>query len=76
MSGEEWRRGVHAELDGYFAARRGGTLPQARAIPEEKDAGKVNALAASPTARYATGPRSETPPPARGDASTAERSDV
>lgn len=29
MSGEEWRRGVHAELDGYFAARRGGTLPRA-----------------------------------------------
>lgn len=75
MSGEEWRRGVHAQLDAFFAARR-GTLPQARAIPEEKDAGKVNALAAPTTARYATGPRSETPPPARGDASTAERSDV
>ena len=38
MSGEEWRRGVHAELDGYFAARRGGTLPQARALSEDETA--------------------------------------
>ncbi len=68
---DDARRDVHAQLDAFFAAQR-GTLPQAR-VPEEIAPGKVNVLAATPTAGYVPRPQRDARALQGPNVSTAER---